>query len=381
MTARRDLNKGSIPDEARPSETLLEPNQISGGTESSDASSGPLVAAYAAGRLLNRLEWHLQQAWLLPAIDMGQASDQERAVSSILGNLAPTLEPALSTEAELKLRERLLAERDEWYRTFLSPGHLSRIEDVANLIRYEIAQQPDILLHSFLEQYWRHEIDWVEAFASKAIQLILADLEERGQRALELGRWVDRGVHPRAAYRFMCRPTKTSVEEPLLGPLDPFSGAYGGIITENIPEDITPALFPITAGMIRPDPGWMDQLRHSWREMGLAVSHLESFVERQRVASASGILTGIESHIASLDKWVREELAEVTPEEKIPPGERTRPMALIEAAKLMGYRGKKAAEQLKAAIDYRSVKCERRSRQQYVFSKLDFPDSVWGKLN
>jgi hypothetical protein len=312
---------------------------------------------------------------------MGQAMDHNRAVSSILGDLAPTLQPALSVEAELKLRERLLTQRDEWHRLFHSPGHLTRIEDVADLIRHEMAKEPDVPFQLFLEEWWRNEVDRVEAFASEVTQLILAELKEPGRRALGLGRWVDRGVHPRGAFRYMCRPTNTSVEEPPLEQLNPFSLEDGCINTESIAEDTTPVLYPIAAGTIRPDRDWMEQLRHCWREVGLAVPDLESFVEQQRVACASGILTGIDSHIASLDKWVRDELADVTLEEKIPPDERTRPLALKEAAKLMGYRGKKAAEQLKAAIDNRTVKSERLTRQQHVFSKLDFPESVWDKLN
>jgi hypothetical protein len=341
----------------------------------------PLVAAYAAGRLLNQLEWHLQQAWLLPAIDMGQAMHHNRAVSSILGDLAPTLQSALSAEAELRLRERLLTQRDVWHRLFHWPGHLTRIKDVADLILDEMAKEPEVPFQLFLEEWWRHEVDRVEAFASEVTQLIFAELKEPGLRALELGRWVDRGVHPRGAFRCMCRPTNPSVEEPPLEQLDPFSLEGGCINTESIAEEIRPVLYPITAGMIRPDPDWMEQLRHCWREMGLAVPDLENFVEQQRAASASGILTGIDRHIASLDKWVRDELADITPQEAVPPDERTRPMSLQEAARLMGLGGnKKGAERLRTYIDDGSIPCERLSRQRYIFSKVKFPKEVWDRL-
>jgi hypothetical protein len=70
---------------------------------------------------------------------------------------------------------------------------------------------------------------------------------------------------------------------------------------------------------------------------------------------------------------------------RIPPALRTRPLTLQEAALLMGYRyrGKtprQAAKQLKAAMDARAVAFEQITRQQFVFSRNDFPKEVWPKL-
>src|SRR5262245_61817209 len=61
--------------------------------------SGPLVAAYDSGRLLNQLEWHAQQAWLLPVLDGEEARRHAETVSAILTSLPAKLGPALSPAA------------------------------------------------------------------------------------------------------------------------------------------------------------------------------------------------------------------------------------------------------------------------------------------
>jgi hypothetical protein len=47
----------------------------------------------------------------------------------------------------------------------------------------------------------------------------------------------------------------------------------------------------------------------------------------------------------------------------------------------MGYGdGKDAAERLSAAIDGGAIRCERLTRQRYVFFKSDFPKQAQSKL-
>ena len=60
----------------------------------------PLVVAYDAGRRLNALDWHLQQAWLLPALNLNnEAGQHARSVSDTLAPLGLALRPALPPEA------------------------------------------------------------------------------------------------------------------------------------------------------------------------------------------------------------------------------------------------------------------------------------------
>lgn len=99
-----------------------------------DDPPNAFVTAYQTGRLLNQLDWHLQQAWLLPAIDWQEARQHAKKVSDILSTLAWALHPALAPEAKMRLSESLLAQRDEWDRVFGSSGHTSAIEDTSDYI-------------------------------------------------------------------------------------------------------------------------------------------------------------------------------------------------------------------------------------------------------
>jgi hypothetical protein len=66
---------------------------------------------------------------------------------------------------------------------------------------------------------------------------------------------------------------------------------------------------------------------------------------------------------------------------KIPPKNRTRPLSLKEAARWMGYgRDNKAVKKLRAAMDTGAVAYEKLTRQQYIFSRKDFPRENWPQV-
>ena len=69
---------------------------------------------------------------------------------------------------------------------------------------------------------------------------------------------------------------------------------------------------------------------------------------------------------------------------KIQPQNRTRPLSMAEAAKLMGLAKKRDTKQavkiLRAAIEGGQVVCESLTRQQHVFAKDAFPQEVWSEL-
>src|SRR5262249_16293207 len=69
---------------------------------------GPLDAAYAVGRLLNQLDWHLQQAWLLPASDCKEARRHAATVGDILTQLRLTLRQATSGTVRERMHEVIL---------------------------------------------------------------------------------------------------------------------------------------------------------------------------------------------------------------------------------------------------------------------------------
>jgi hypothetical protein len=349
--------------------------------------SGPLVAAYDSGRLLNRLDWHAQQAWLLPFLDSKEARQHAVAVRGILTSLPAKLGPALSTAAGDRLHDDLLSRRDEWNSLFNSPGHLSEIEDAAQLLQRELAWEGDLCPSILREESWFDALRDVRKFTSAVSEWIWAELNETCQRALRLGRWIDRGVRPRAVYRLMCRWARTdppqSSPQPS-GGIDPWSVTPGNTSQVGrsavVANETPPVLYPVVPGTIPLEQGWLEQVRRCWDDMGLSGAIPEHFAPREAQTTSPPTDEGVFSFVDDLDRLVRYELGERTLQDRIPPDERTRPMSLKEAASLMGWVGRKAAEQLRASMDSGAIKYERLSRQSYVFSRTDFPEEVWGRL-
>jgi hypothetical protein len=118
---------------------------------------------------------------------------------------------------------------------------------------------------------------------------------------------------------------------------------------------------------------WTFYLEQYWQAMNIPAP-------MPRLTEEQGGQT-VSSYISDLDNMIRTELAEMASNVRIPPEDRTRPMTLKEAAQLMGYEGgKQGASRLSQAIDSGAVKAESRTRQQYVFTKQDFPKEVWQRL-
>jgi hypothetical protein len=64
----------------------------------------------------------------------------------------------------------------------------------------------------------------------------------------------------------------------------------------------------------------------------------------------------------------------------IPAERRTRPLGIAEAARLMGFKSKKAGEVLRRSMDDGAVKYKRLTRQSYVFDRDAFPAAAHPKL-
>jgi hypothetical protein len=116
----------------------------------------------------------------------------------------------------------------------------------------------------------------------------------------------------------------------------------------------------------------------------LAAAHVDAgFWERE-------IVDPMKKHADKIRDWVKELKKRAgRPEatsascKKIPPQKRTRPMSLKEAARLMGYKAvhsKKAAENLRSAMDAGAVAFEALTRKSFVFSRDDFPKESWPKI-
>jgi hypothetical protein len=94
------------------------------------------------------------------------------------------------------------------------------------------------------------------------------------------------------------------------------------------------------------------------------------------------VIEFIEATLLAQDKEATPTEDQMIPKKRIPMGKRTRPMSLGEAAKLMGYRGtsKTAGKKLKAAMDVGSVPFEKKTRQQFIFSRDDFPSENQNRI-
>jgi len=382
MTTKRDKSKTSQQADSHRAAPSHERNQTVRSSEETAAPSGPLVAAYEAGRLHNQLDWHLQQAWLLPVIAIKSSGLHSLEVSKILTGLAPTLTPALSTPAVVRLRTNLLGLRDEWERHYMGAGHKDAFQEGEELIRYELENFDNCSPSVIRENNWSFALRWVDAFASNVLQLLFDHLDENAQKALELGRWVDRGIRPRAAYRFMCQEPTTNSADPISYGVDPFSVEYQDSPSADLADNLPPVLYPITEEAILPELGWLSQLHHCCKAIGLPDTFFESLANlKQEGRESDDVVNRVGNYVADVDKLVRHELDDWALQEIIPASERTIPMTLKEAAKLMGYRGGRPSERLAAAIKDGSITCEKMGRQSYVFSKSLFPQDVWDKVS
>jgi hypothetical protein len=124
---------------------------------------------------------------------------------------------------------------------------------------------------------------------------------------------------------------------------------------------------PLVKAMRLP-PSWTDdrKVHGDFEAFNRAVDVVVRWCDRrQRVIQESkpGLFT------ADPDKGVARRV-------RIPSSQRTRPMTLAEAARLMGYKGDRQSvtRQLKAAINAGAVRGEKRNRQSYIFDRNDFPE-------
>jgi hypothetical protein len=159
-----------------------------------DGHRSSLVAAYESGRLVNRLEWHAQQAWLLPALDLEQARSHARAVRAILSELPPTSHPAIRGEAAPRWEDSCLALRDEWDTLFGSHGHVEEVGGTASLLARELAEDGIVCPDRLREQWWFDALRHAVQFIEKVWASVCGALDERCQTALRLGCWVDRSM-------------------------------------------------------------------------------------------------------------------------------------------------------------------------------------------
>jgi hypothetical protein len=348
---------------------------------SANEAQHPLVAAFEAGRLLNQLDWHLQQAWLLPAINLHAAKQHAQEVAQCLTELTGHLCTVLPVPVRKGFLHFLTTQRHEWGTLLFSVAHRDSVNDAVVDIQQVLSQGGDVSPSRFREECWAKALRWVIGFAPYLYETVHVNLDDNGQRALLLGHWLDQGLHPREVYRLMCRPPSVAANPPQarISPL--------GCGTQNPPTTMlsqdteAPApLFPLTGEMI-PDPGWSDVAGRMLREYELK----EDDQSEAELILGPEILSSSEK-LAEYLEAIRKGLAKKpvamprTGSCLIPPEERTRRMTYKEAAKLMRIPGTKPAETLSRDVKAGKIRCISYGPQQKCFSKSDFPPEAQSKL-
>jgi hypothetical protein len=104
--------------------------------------SSLLVAVYAAGCRLNALDWHTQQAWLLPAVESYEARRHALAADDLLSEPPRSVRPALPVPARRRLEYFILSRRDV-HALRESPQYLTEVDSTSSYIAYQLSQYAD----------------------------------------------------------------------------------------------------------------------------------------------------------------------------------------------------------------------------------------------
>jgi hypothetical protein len=335
------------------------------------------LAAYDAGRLVNRLKWHTQQAWLLLAEEPAQARRHAQIVQDVFRELGRVVRACVATEDRDRVQDVVKDRLADWESTFCSPGHRQGLDDALAHFQYEIQLSdgegdPGLLREEFTKGLVRHVVALVDHTRDR----VVAMLDEQRQLALGLGACVDRGVRRPDVYRFMYRSNEESKPKAKKtrakkAPTWDDWAAASSSPTEPEPEEWYLANTSVEPGEFRPDEDWKDDVHQRWVELGLPAHFPAWIFEAAHEQAAQTISTLVEAVNAAAREALAEQPAITKP---IPPEYRTKPMSLRKAARLMGFTDSKdGAEYLRAAIRDGSIRCESLTRQTHVFDKRQFP--------
>ena len=230
----------------------------------------PLVSAFDAGRLRNRLRFHLEQAWF-------GFSNHREAARQVLGelglavrNLVPVAERTILQEAVVRPIEGLL-ERTE------SEAHHDYYEDWTG--EYADTELTDEDFRRALEP------------AFEALAAVRRSIEEKldglAQLAFHLGDLLDRGVCPRDIHCLLGRPrpARHQVTPPPEVTTPPEAGPKVQKLKPgmkiNQPEEES-RWRSVKPGEVPPDSGWYDEVRQLLIELatGLGLPAVALLPER-----------------------------------------------------------------------------------------------------
>ncbi|MEI8374426.1 MAG: hypothetical protein WCJ35_16500 [Planctomycetota bacterium] len=162
------------------------------------ADESPLVAAWDAGRLLNRLRFHLIQAWL--AGDRGQSA---LAIEQFVA-LVPVLRRAVvSAEASDALITDIDRERDNWVASFDSVAQ--RDELVSANAAFAVMAESSQSEGAVAEQVLGDALASIRGIYATVRGAINSAMDHRHRQAFAAGEMVDGAIRPPTVYREMPR--------------------------------------------------------------------------------------------------------------------------------------------------------------------------------
>lgn len=215
----------------------------------------PLAAAFAAGRALNQLRFHMTQAWLLISLEeASRVNEKWDHLTYVSRSLVPVRQRESIQEAILRIRRA-------WDLSFDNGAHKETLfESFETASRAIDCGEENAAALDKAAWLSLGEPDELVTTVRSQMQVFCSD---RQILAMNLGELIDRGMYPETIYREMYSP---QVAPRLEGP-----GGWEGCLTPRVPA----TFFPDRLRMITdfpPSHGWVGEILHRCSEMYLDTS-------------------------------------------------------------------------------------------------------------
>jgi hypothetical protein len=236
-------------------------NATANAKDESPAPSGPLVAAYEAGRLWNQLAWYAPQAWL-----HASARDRERTCQTFR-ELARKVRASVPV-AERDQLQRFVQERlAEWEACYGSVWRGEDLYEANERLNAQSGCADDF--DAEREAELSRLLVTVDGLLARVEEGITAKLDDTQTLAWGLGVCSDQGLCPPKAFRHLLGRSEEEVLPPP-GVTNPLLLATGpGLAAKpREPENLL-ADRGLDPGQIPPEASWGGDLRQRWAELGM----------------------------------------------------------------------------------------------------------------
>jgi hypothetical protein len=242
-----------------------------------------LVAAYRVGALLNQLDWHMQQAWIIRT-SSGARKHDERACEAFVA-----LGTMVRWSVALKQRDGLQAfvvEKSRCWKKGFNSGchreeHAEAIKELWNELDRADGMDGDVIRTQVCQTLLRFVTD-----LHKQVRTTITEaLEDFGKLALGLGECVDRGVRPAGIYQFLYSPPRPKPVVLHKGESLWSIPAAGSPIDRHA-EEPENYLGNRTYRARGPETGWHEDLTQRWAELGLPTKLIQTLLNYKARKSA-----------------------------------------------------------------------------------------------